>query len=43
MNNEMNTKNLNKVYFFHQDNGHVIKNCHALKKEIEGLIVRGYL
>jgi hypothetical protein len=40
MKSDMNTRNSNKFYHFYHDNDHDTDVCHALKKEIDCLILR---
>jgi hypothetical protein len=41
--NGANTRNTNKFsLFFYHDHRHDTKECHALKKKIEKLIIKGY-
>ncbi|XP_022870705.1 uncharacterized protein LOC111389949 [Olea europaea var. sylvestris] len=37
------TRDRGKYFEFHRDHGHTIDDCHALQREIEALIKRGFL
>jgi len=43
MKSPLNTRTSKKYYLFHKDKGHEIKDYYVLKKEIERLIVKGYI